>query len=542
MSTVYSNGELRFFRLTKCVVDHATEALRIAFKQEWNYLHTSSPWQNDRTSGSLLLAEEKPSSRLLDPAYSKDYQHIKDKLSRGNLEDWDVTVLFFALKYSHALSRIRYGFHWRRIESAIYRIKGVRNVLFSHASEAYVSQYTFERNVDILVQAVEDLLSSSDPLVEELQKLRNETEFATEDLLRYKQLVKDDHTDFLLLEESIKRLEDKLGTKATSQTVCETAESAEGSSEISNNSEIVSKMCCRMDKLERQIATAVDLVPSRSKPAILRRAKYIRLMNKSFYMSCNFRWGELEKLLQEFNDDSDTDLKIFAGIQSAVGLNLQSKKKEALDVLNSLLHETSEAPHGVVLRARIKICKAYILHDQGKDDEAMEQADDAGAMLDLRECHEDLGELNNIKANIILSASKNGAEDRERILCHLDRSIHSCEKATVDRSVTIVQAKIRKALLHLGYYQHGILEEVPPSDIDIAQTILKRVSEQCEPLSKRSKVYFTYGESLLAHRKGDTRVAGKLEHKVRKKCEKHEFGFEIQQLDILRTLIRGASL
>lgn len=345
MTTVYSHGELRFFRLAKGVVNHATEALRIAFKQEWNRLHTLSPWQNDRTSGSQLLAEEKPSSRLLDPAYSKDYQHIKDKLSRGNLEDWDVTVLFFALKYSHALSRNRYGYHWRRIESAIYRIKGVRNVLFSHASEAYVSQYTFERNMDILVQAVEDLLSSSDPLVEELQKLRNETEFPTEDLLRYKQLVKDDHKNFLLLEESIKRLEDTLGTTSTSQTVCETAESAKGSSEISNNSEIASKMCCRMDKLERQIATAVDLVPSRSKPAILRRAKYIRLMNKSFSMSCNFRWGELEKLLQEFNDDSDVDLKIFAGIQSAVGLNLQSKKKEALDVLNSLLRKTSVAPH-----------------------------------------------------------------------------------------------------------------------------------------------------------------------------------------------------
>lgn len=345
MSTVYSDGELRFFRLAKCVVDHATEALRIAFKQEWNYLYTSSPWQNDTTSGSLLLAEERSPSRLLDPTYSNEYQHIKDKLSRGNVEDWDITGLFFALKYSHALSRIRYGSHWRRIQRAIYRIKLVKNELFSHASKASISRDTFTTNVDILVQAVEDLLSSSDPLVEELQNLRNETEFPTEDLLRYKQLVKDDHANFLLLEEGIKRLEDTLGTKATSQTVCETAESAEGSSEISNDSEIVSKMCCRMDKLKRQIATAVDLVPSRSKPAILRRAKYIRLMNQSFYMSCNFRWGELEKLLQEFNDDSDMDLKIFAGIQSAVGLNLQSKKKEALDVLNSLLGKTSGAPH-----------------------------------------------------------------------------------------------------------------------------------------------------------------------------------------------------
>ena len=196
----------------------------------------------------------------------------------------------------------------------------------------------------------------------------------------------------------------------------------------------------------------------------------------------------------------------------------------------------------VVLRAKIKICKAYILHDQEKDDEAMEQADDAEAMLDLIECHEDLGELSYIKANIILSLSKNGKENRDLVLHHLDRGIRSCEKATVDRSVTIVQAKIRNALLHLGYYQHGIQEEVPPSDVDTARTILMYVSEQSEPLSERSKVYYTYCESLLAHRKGDTRVAAELEHKVREKCEKHEFGFEIQQLNNLRTLIRGASL
>ena len=162
-------------------------------------------------------------------------------------------------------------------------------------------------------------------------------------------------------------------------------------------------------------------------------------------------------------------------------------------------------------------------------------------MLSEAECHEDTGELNNIKANIILSASKNGLQDRERILFHLDTAIHSCEKSTVDRSVTIVQATIRKALCHLGYYQHGILEDIPRSDVGIAETILNRVSQDSEPLSERSKVYYTYGQSLLAYRKGDLTVATKLEHKVRRKCELHEIGFEIQQLDMLRTLIRGGS-
>ena len=195
----------------------------------------------------------------------------------------------------------------------------------------------------------------------------------------------------------------------------------------------------------------------------------------------------------------------------------------------------------VVLYARIKIRKAYILHDRGKDDEAMKEADEAELMLSLGECHEDIAEVNYAKANIILSSGKNSKEDHERILHHLNKCIHFCEKATVDKSVTVVQAKIRKALFHLGFYQHGILEEEPSSsDVNIAVTIFNRIADQSEPIAERSKVYLMYGQSLLAYWKGDTNLAAKLENKVRRKCEQHKMYFEIQQLDMLRTLIRGA--
>ena len=148
----------------------------------------------------------------------------------------------------------------------------------------------------------------------------------------------------------------------------------------------------------------------------------------------------------------------------------------------------------VVLYARIKIRKAYILHDRGKDDEAMKEADEAEMMLSLGDCHEDIAEVNYAKANIILSSGKNSKEDRERILHHLNKCIHFCEKATVDKSVTIFQAKIRKALFHLGFYQHGILEEEPSSsDVSIAETIFNRIADQSEPIAERSKVYFMYG-------------------------------------------------
>ena len=195
----------------------------------------------------------------------------------------------------------------------------------------------------------------------------------------------------------------------------------------------------------------------------------------------------------------------------------------------------------MVLHARIKIRKAYILHDQGRDEEAKKEADEAEVMLSLGECHEDSAEIHNVKANIVLSASENANADRSSVLLHFDKCIHFCERATVDKSVTVVQATLRKAFVHLGYYQHGILEEVPGTDVKIAETILKRVSEQCGSLSERSIVYYTFGQSLLAYRNGNASEAIKLEHKVRKKCERHKIGFEIRQLDMLRTLIRGGS-
>ena len=113
------------------------------------------------------------------------------------------------------------------------------------------------------------------------------------------------------------------------------------------------------------------------------------------------------------------------------------------------------------------------MQDEGLDEDAKREANETEFMLSLAECHEDSAELHNAIGNIILSASKNAKADRESVLLHLNKCIHHSEKATVDKSVTIVQAKLRKALAHLGYYQHEILEDVPSADVKIAETILK---------------------------------------------------------------------
>ena len=271
--------------------------MRIVFKQEWNYLYPATPWRDDHTSGAQILAVERRAlgSRLYNPAYSAEYQPIRDHLSSGDVEEWDVTTLVFALKFSHALasSRSSHYRNGRRIGNAIYRLKGVRNEVIAHASKAYLSRRRFHRNIDILTRAVGDLLRTSHPLVRKLQTLETEIEFRTKDLERYKQWLKDDNNSLLSLEKDLERLKNKMKIQPVGGND-HTPSNAAGSSRASGNSEIISKIQTRVARIQRHVNVSVDLVPSRTKPEIFQSSRYIKMINKTNSLSFNLRWDELE--------------------------------------------------------------------------------------------------------------------------------------------------------------------------------------------------------------------------------------------------------
>ena len=351
MSTKYSNGELRFFRLAKGLVDYSTVALRTVFIQEWNGLYRSTPWQNNSTSGSQLLAEETLESRLYNPAYSRDYHHIKNNLLCGNVEEWDVTTLVFALMYSHALTQSRSSRRGREILGAIYQVKEVRNSLIAHASKSAISPRKFKRNINILSQSVGVLVTNSDPLVEKLKTLKNETEFLTGDVVRYKQWLKDDYKNLLLLEKELERLEEEMKISTRKTVSNSLAVDEAGSFQSSGNSEIILRLRARVAKLALAVK-CVDLTPSRSKPNIFHSKTYIEMMNKANFLKFNFRWKDLEKFLQGFTCSSDIDIKLFASIQQATAIChshcSRSKKEEELQVLTDLIPYTFMAKNGYV--------------------------------------------------------------------------------------------------------------------------------------------------------------------------------------------------
>ena len=315
--------------------------------QEWNNLFPSYPWQNNTASGAQLLAEEMPTSRrsrLYDPMYCNEYRHIKNHLSSGDVENWDITTLAFALSYSHALSpvRSRVNIRGKKILNAIHQIREVRNTVSAHASKASISYSTLKKSVTILIQAVEDLLRKSDPLVENLRQMLTETEFTTNDLVTYKQWLKNDHDNLRSHERIIDRLCDRLEGKIKEKPGYKSKAIHTDKTRRSHpydHRETFSRLHHRMTKLEpyikRSVTTSVDLVPSNAKPEIFTSSRYIRLIDKSNLLSFNFCWEDLDKFLQRFT--SNVDIKVFASIQAACALNQRSRKKESLEMLNDLI-------------------------------------------------------------------------------------------------------------------------------------------------------------------------------------------------------------
>ena len=192
----------------------------------------------------------------------------------------------------------------------------------------------------------------------------------------------------------------------------------------------------------------------------------------------------------------------------------------------------------VIVLARIMLCKAYILHDLEDDEGAIREAHDAEMILSMTQSYDDIADVNYAMANITLSRGKNSKLDREQILFRVNKTIELCDKSPVNKSVLKIQATIRKALIYLGYYQHGIKEDVPNADIDLAKAILDNIAHKEQSIAERSQVYYGMCRSLLAYRLGDIGSASKLEFKTRKQCGEYDLHNEIQQLDELKHLIR----
>lgn len=62
---------------------------------------------------------------------------IKNYLFFGDVEEWDVIMLVFVLKFLYVLVLSCLSYYGRRIGNVIYRLKEVRNEVIVYVSKVY---------------------------------------------------------------------------------------------------------------------------------------------------------------------------------------------------------------------------------------------------------------------------------------------------------------------------------------------------------------------------------------------------------------------
>ena len=174
----YEQEELNYFRLGHVVFNLVPVGLGQIFKQEWDFLYETTPfgeWKDTSQNGLDFYNNESKLSL-------KKNARCLATIQNGNTAEWDCTCLFFAILYSDSVGKT--------LSSAVYNdvddIRQVRNEI-AHIKEAKVTDADFQTSVDRVLNA----FASLGLPVTEIQEIKKQTTFPTEELKKIKEKARD---------------------------------------------------------------------------------------------------------------------------------------------------------------------------------------------------------------------------------------------------------------------------------------------------------------------------------------------------------------
>ena len=180
----YTTEELNYFRVCYITTSIIRDGLEAVFKQEWDRVHGGilGTWKDTAKNGHDFFNMESPRSKRRNIKLLKIIQN-------GNTKEWDSTCFFFAILYSDSL-RPRIS---PTVVSEVEILRGFRNTVFAHSSQAHILETDFRAGVTLVTNAFMALHLDT----KQLQNISSQKSFPTEELQR--------------LQEKIKALEEELG-------------------------------------------------------------------------------------------------------------------------------------------------------------------------------------------------------------------------------------------------------------------------------------------------------------------------------------------
>ena len=115
------------------VTDIISKGLRTVFQQEWNnrYQATLGAWDNTATSGQMLfkLENRRPLAR-----------NYLDKYKKGNINEWDCTVLFDAILFSSSIGKAGLNLS---VRNEVDNLRKLRNEIL-HIPKGQLPEHEYE--------------------------------------------------------------------------------------------------------------------------------------------------------------------------------------------------------------------------------------------------------------------------------------------------------------------------------------------------------------------------------------------------------------
>ena len=155
--TECSKEQLNFFKMCYLVFDVVTKGLRVVFKREWDFHFKEmlGEWMDKPRNGREFYLKETPRNQI-------KHAHLLATMRNGNTEEWDITMLCYAIFYSDSIGSSLTP----AVRSQVDVLRNVRNktVNSSRASLSVVElqdivqkvQFAF-KSLDLSTQKVQDL-------------------------------------------------------------------------------------------------------------------------------------------------------------------------------------------------------------------------------------------------------------------------------------------------------------------------------------------------------------------------------------------------
>ena len=148
ISIEYSKEQLNYFRICYATTDILTEGLREIFKQEWDKQHklTKGEWKDKPRNGMDFYNGESARNQ-------RRNAHLLTTMQNGNREEWDCTMLFYAILFSDCVGRSLSA----TVRTNVDHLRNFRNEVFAHKKQGRLSDTDFQNVISKVEVAFQGL-------------------------------------------------------------------------------------------------------------------------------------------------------------------------------------------------------------------------------------------------------------------------------------------------------------------------------------------------------------------------------------------------